>query len=174
MKTVIFSIQLLKPILGSKIDISYKCVNNVWPIWIDRGQLENTLINLVVNARDAIKEHGNLNIEVSNVAFEKDIASERFSISSGEFVQISITDNGEGIPDELLDKVMEPFFTTKEVGKGTGLGLSMVYGFVKQSQGYISINSEVGKGTTINLYFPKMKTKNLHPLTISDDLSTII
>jgi signal transduction histidine kinase len=148
-------IKLLKPLLGEAIEITTILPDNVWPVYLDPGQLENALVNLAVNARDAMKRKGCLTIELKNVTLDEMIATEKYQIPEGRYVRISISDNGEGIPPRLIDRVFEPFFTTKGVGKGTGLGLSMVYGFIKQSHGHVTIYSELGHGTTVNLFLPK-------------------
>jgi PAS domain S-box-containing protein len=122
---------------------------------VDPSQLENALLNLCVNARDAMPHGGKLIVEASRRTLDKNDASLHAEVEPGEFVQINVTDTGIGILPEILDKVFDPFFTTKEAGKGTGLGLSMVYGFAKQSHGYVQIDSEPGHGTTVRLYLPR-------------------
>jgi PAS domain S-box-containing protein len=133
--------------------------NEVWPVKIDPGQLENAVLNLVINARDAMPEGGTITIATRNVVVN-DTAVPGRSIGEdapkpGEYVLLEVTDNGSGMSADTLKRVFEPFFTTKDVGKGSGLGLSMVYGFVKQSDGYINVTSTVGEGTSVHLYFPR-------------------
>ena len=122
---------------------------------IDASQMENALLNLVINARDAMPERGNITIEANNRCFEEDVKERDFTIPPGNYVSVAVSDSGSGMQSEILDRVFEPFFTTKEVGSGTGLGLSMVYGFTKQSGGYVKINSQPGGGTTVTLFLPE-------------------
>lgn len=149
------SVKLIKPMIGESIELSVITPENLWPIWVDAAQLENALMNLIVNARDAIVDNGKITVEITNLTLDAAISMGRYDIAPGDYVKISITDNGCGISKENLAKVFEPFFTTKQVGKGSGLGLSMVYGFVKQSKGNATIYSEEGHGTTVNLYLPR-------------------
>ena len=147
------SARLLKPTLGEHIDIEPMLDRQTAPALIDPSQLSTAIINLALNARDAMPHGGKLTLETRNVGLDENYARIN-DVASGDYVMIAISDTGEGMAPELLDKVFEPFFTTKEVGKGSGLGLSMVYGFVKQSNGHIKIYSEVGHGTTVKLYLP--------------------
>jgi CheY-like chemotaxis protein len=124
-------------------------------IEVDHNQLESAIINLAVNARDSMPNGGKLTIETANVEFDQSYAEIDAEVVPGQYVLISVSDTGSGMSKETLSRVFEPFFTTKEVGKGSGLGLSMVYGFVKQSGGHVTIHSEVGEGTTVKLYFPR-------------------
>ena len=126
----------------------------LWPVRLDPAQFQSAVVNLAINARDAMPEGGRLIIETRNFALDGTFLSEDLGLKLGDYVAVSITDTGRGMPPEVIDRVFEPFFTTKPVGAGTGLGLSMVYGFIKQSGGDITIYSEVGKGTTVNLYVP--------------------
>lgn len=145
---------LLRRTLGERIELQSILADGLSLVEIDRTQLETALINLCVNARDAMPSGGRLLIETQNVALDEDYVAKRPDISPGAYVMLAVTDSGVGIPPEQVDKVFEPFFTTKEVGKGTGLGLSMVYGFVKQSNGHIRIYSELGRGTVVRMYLP--------------------
>jgi len=139
---------------------------------IDPAQLENALLNLCVNARDAMPNGGKLTIEASSTALDADYADQNADVTAGEYVLLAVSDTGCGISQQNLGRVFDPFFTTKEVGKGTGLGLSMVYGFVKQSQGHVKIYSEVGRGTSVKLYLPKSSVKGEpaipDPISIAD------
>lgn len=121
---------------------------------MDPGQLENALLNLTLNARDAMPDGGKLMIETENLHLTEDYG-QRHDVSAGDYVMVAVSDSGHGIAAAELDKVFEPFYTTKAKEKGTGLGLAMVYGFIKQSRGHINIYSEVGQGTTVRLYLPK-------------------
>ena len=144
---------LMRRTLGEHIQIEFRNAADLWFATVDGGQLENAVLNLAVNARDAMPSGGKLTIETANAAFEADEASPE--IKPGQYVMIAVGDTGVGMPPDVLARAFEPFFTTKDVGKGTGLGLSMVYGFVKQSGGHARIQSEVGNGTVVRLYVPR-------------------
>ena len=150
------SLTLFRPTLGEQIEIEAMLKPEAWPAMIDPSQLSTALLNLAVNARDAMPDGGKLTLETGNVILDEAYASANVEVTPGPYVMIAVSDTGTGIPAALLDKVFEPFFTTKEVGKGTGLGLSMVFGFVKQSGGHIKIYSEAGVGTTVKLYLPRI------------------
>ena len=121
----------------------------------DPNQLENAVLNLVINARDAMPDGGRLTIETGNVHLDSAYAARIHGVSSGQYVCIDVTDTGIGMAPEVIDRAFDPFFTTKPIGQGTGLGLSMIYGFARQSEGYCKIHSEVGHGTTVKLYLPR-------------------
>jgi PAS domain S-box-containing protein len=146
---------LLHRTLGEQIELEGVLAPRLWPVEIDRNQLESAILNLAVNARDAMPEGGKLTIETFNTELDEVYAAHDREVVPGQYVVVCVSDSGSGMSEETLAKVFEPFFTTKEVGRGTGLGLSMVYGFVKQSGGHVSIYSEVGVGTTVRLYFPR-------------------
>lgn len=149
------AVQLLAPTLGEQIDIEWKLVPDAWPALVDSGQLVTALLNLAVNARDAMPNGGKLTIETANVFLDEAYATSHTEVTAGPYVLFAVSDTGTGIPPEIREKVFEPFFTTKDVGQGTGLGLSMVYGFVKQSGGHIKLYSEEGQGTTFKIYLPR-------------------
>jgi signal transduction histidine kinase/CheY-like chemotaxis protein len=154
--TVVANIkQLLRPTLGEHIEIDLRLDPQVEAALIDPSQLSSALLNLAVNARDAMPAGGALLFETANVTLNDDYAEHHPEVKSGRYVMIAVTDSGAGMAPDVLEKAFEPFFTTKSVGKGTGLGLSMVYGFVKQSGGHIQIYSEPAHGTTIRLYLPR-------------------
>jgi CheY-like chemotaxis protein len=134
--------------------IEIRADGDLWSVVADPGQLESAVLNLAINARDAMPNGGTLIIETSNVTFadDADIPAE---ISPGDYAMLAVTDTGSGIPEDMIDHVIEPFFTTKEVGKGSGLGLSMIYGFSVQSGGSMEIESETGRGTTVRIYLPR-------------------
>jgi CheY-like chemotaxis protein len=146
---------LLRRTLGENIGIEFVQAPQLWQALADPSQLENAVLNLCINARDAMEQGGHLTIETANATLEADYASRHPEVTAGQFLMIAVSDTGKGISPENLKRVFEPFFTTKELGKGTGLGLSMVYGFIKQSQGHINVYSEVGHGTTVRLYLPR-------------------
>ena len=146
---------LLHRTLGETIDIVTVEAPGAWPIEIDHNQMENALLNLAVNARDAMPDGGRLTIEVANVEVDAAQAGLEGDIAPGHYVMICLSDTGEGMDAQTLAQAIEPFFTTKEVGRGTGLGLSMVYGFVKQSGGYMRTCSAPGAGTSVRLYLPR-------------------
>src|SRR5262249_11777816 len=127
----------------------------LWNTLVDPSQVENALLNLTINARDAMAGHGRLTIEAGNALLDDDYAVRHSDIAAGQYVMLAVADTGSGIPPEIMQHVFEPFFTTKPEGQGTGLGLSMVYGFVKQSGGHVKIYSEMGLGTTIRMYLPR-------------------
>ncbi|MBT1514372.1 CHASE3 domain-containing protein [Bradyrhizobium sp. SRL28] len=152
--TVLDIAKLLRPTLGEQIEVDSILEQEVATAHIDASQLANSLLNMAINARDAMPNGGKLLLETRNVVLDEAYAQANPDSKPGPYVMLAVSDNGAGMSQEVLDKVFEPFFTTKEVGKGSGLGLSMVYGFVKQSGGHIRIYSEIGHGTTIKLYLP--------------------
>jgi PAS domain S-box-containing protein len=149
------TVKLLKPILGEHVEIKRVLADNAWSALADPSQLSAAIINLAVNARDAMAGGGKLTLETANVTRGEVDASGDDEVTAREFVMIAVTDTGQGIPSDIRDRVFEPFFTTKGIGHGTGLGLSMVYGFAKQSGGTVEIDSEEGRGTVIRLYLPR-------------------
>jgi PAS domain S-box-containing protein len=155
---------LLRRALGEEIEIETIVSGGLWNTFIDPGNIENAILNLAINARDAMDGKGKLTIEAGNAYLDDAYARGHADVSPGQYVLLAVTDTGCGIPAGMIDDVFEPFFTTKPPGKGSGLGLSMVYGFVKQSSGHIKIYSEVGQGTTIKLYLPRS--------TLPEDIAT--
>jgi PAS domain S-box-containing protein len=149
-------VKLLRRTLGEAIDIKQITPAGLWKTYVDPHQLQNALLNLALNARDAMPEGGKLIVEAANTIVDDSYAEQNIDLAPGPYVQISVADNGSGMSGDVVDRVVEPFFTTKPVGKGSGLGLSMVYGFVKQSGGHLKIYSEVDRGTRINLYLPRL------------------
>jgi signal transduction histidine kinase len=152
-KLVMEATNLLRPTLGEHVEVRMTLAD-VSPALIDPSQLTNAILNLALNARDAMADGGKLVIETSNAVLDENYAGMNSGVAAGEYVMVAVTDSGHGIPAGILDNVFEPFFTTKDVDKGSGLGLSMVYGFVKQSNGHIKIYSEEGHGTTVRIYLP--------------------
>jgi signal transduction histidine kinase len=154
---------LLDRTLGERVRVRVQLAPDTWPVYVDSHQLENAIVNLAVNARDAMDGAGRLIISSSNV---KVSANEVGDIRPGDYVRIAVTDSGCGMPPEVKERAFEPFFTTKPVGKGTGLGLSQIFGFAHQSGGEVGIESEVGKGTTVSIYIPRTIAEapvRLHP-----------
>jgi PAS domain S-box-containing protein len=150
---------MLRRALPESISIETVLAGGVWPIFVDANQLENSLLNLAVNARDAMPDGGKLTIEAANVYLD-DAYAVAADVSPGQYVGIFVSDTGFGMAEDVVSKAFDPFFTTKEVGQGTGLGLSQVYGFVKQSGGHVRIYSEVGAGTTLKIYLPRLRSPN--------------
>jgi PAS domain S-box-containing protein len=156
---MIESEKLLRRTLGEQVEIDLRLENDVWPALIDPSQLTSALLNLAVNARDAMPDGGKLTLETKNVVLDQGYARTNAEVQAGDYVMVAVSDTGDGIPEAIRQKIFEPFFTTKEVGRGTGLGLSMVYGFVKQSGGHIKVYSEEGYGTTFKLYLPRASAR---------------
>src|SRR6267378_5648081 len=152
---VIEAANSLRRTLGEHAEVQIMLAGNTARALIDPNQLTNAILNLALNARDAMEEGGKLTIETGNVVLDDRYASINSDVTAGNYVMVTMTDSGHGIPADILDNVFEPFFTTKDVGKGSGLGLSMVYGFLKQSNGHIKIDSEEGRGTTVRIYLPQ-------------------
>ncbi|WP_240953589.1 ATP-binding protein [Sphingomonas sp. G-3-2-10] len=146
---------MLARTLGETIEVETVRTGRVWPVEADPNQLENAIINLAINARDAMPDGGKLTIETANTHLDKHYVERDVEVTPGQYVVICISDTGEGMEEDTIAHAFEPFFTTKEVGRGTGLGLSMVYGFIKQSGGHVGLYSEPGHGTTVKLYLPR-------------------
>ncbi len=164
-------VELVERALGETFEVQIDLSHELELTKADVSQMENALLNLSLNARDAMGLGGVLGIRTENVCLGEEAVARYPFMVPGDYVMLSVSDNGSGMPKEIVDQVFEPFFTTKEVGKGTGLGLSTVYGFVKQSSGYVVIDSEVGQGTTVKIYLPSSSTKRseaLPPLTDDD------
>lgn len=148
-------LNLMRRLVGEKIELDLRHGRDLWLVKADINQFEQVIINLVVNARDAMPSGGTIKIATRNVPSSDCASFKEDVLLPGDYVAIAVTDNGTGIPEEVREKIFEPFFTTKEVGKGTGLGLSMVYGIVKQTEGYVFCESEVGRGTTFTILLPR-------------------
>lgn len=149
--------KLLQRTLGEHIEIQTSTPGGLWHCEVDPAQLENALVNLGINARDAMPEGGRLTIETTNADLSDSVAAAEAGVAPGQYVLITVTDTGSGMSPEIREQVFEPFFTTKEAGKGTGLGLSMIFGFVKQSGGHVAIESALGEGTSVRIYLPRYK-----------------
>ncbi len=146
---------MLRRSIGDAVEIETIIAGGLWNCFADPAQVENALLNLAINARDAMDGQGRLTIEAGNAFLDDAYVLRHDDVAPGQYVVLSVTDTGAGIPPDILERVYEPFFSTKPEGKGTGLGLSMVFGFVKQSGGHVKIYSEVGHGTTVKMYLPR-------------------
>jgi len=154
-QTIIGLVKLMKRTLGAKVVIETRFSKDLWLSLVDPAPLESALINLAVNARDAMPDGGTLMLETSNQAIDEGYAAQEGGLQVGDYVRVSVSDSGAGMAPDVLAHVFEPFFTTKTLGEGTGLGLSMVHGFAEQSGGQCTIYSEPGMGTTVNIYLPR-------------------
>jgi PAS domain S-box-containing protein len=146
---------MLRRTIGAEIDFEITVSGGLWNTLVDPNQVENAVLNLAINARDAMPGGGKLTVEAGNAFLDDSYAAGHEGVRPGQYVMLAVTDTGSGMPAEIAERVFEPFFSTKPEGKGTGLGLSMVYGLVKQSGGHVKIYSELGHGTTVKLYFPR-------------------
>lgn len=146
---------MLRRTIGETIEVELHPSTDLWPAMVDSAQVDEAVLNLAINARDAMPRGGKLTIETGNAHLDEEYAARHAEVTPGDYVQLTISDTGSGMSPEVIEHCFEPFFTTKEVEKGSGLGLSMVYGFVKQSGGHIKIYSELGHGTSVKLYFPR-------------------
>jgi CheY-like chemotaxis protein len=165
-KSVADMSEMLRRTLGERVVVETVLGGGVWRAFVDGPQLESALLNLAVNARDAMPDGGKLTIETSNASLDQTYADENAEVTPGQYVMIAVTDTGEGMTDAVMSRAFDPFFTTKEVGSGTGLGLSQVHGFLKQSKGHVKLYSELGVGTTVKLYLPR----DLNSVTVDDSV----
>jgi len=155
-KFIAAEVEFLQRSLGETIEVEAVGSAGLWPVEVDAHQLEAALLNLAVNARDAMPNGGKLTIETSNAFLDQDYCSTNPEVIPGQYVMIAVSDNGTGMTQNVAERAFEPFFSTKSAGQGTGLGLSQVYGFIKQSKGHIKIYSEVGEGTSVKIYLPRL------------------
>ena len=153
-------LSLLQRSLGENVNVRVKPAKGLWPAIVDPTQVDDAIVNLAINARDAMPDGGTLTIQTQNVTLDEDYASHHVEVVPGDYVMLAVSDTGTGMPPEVISRAFEPFFTTKGEGQGTGLGLSQVFGWVKQSGGHIKIYSEVGHGTTIKLYLPRAEAQS--------------
>jgi CheY-like chemotaxis protein len=161
--------ELLHRTLGETVELEGVLAARLWTVEVDKNQLESAILNLALNARDAMPEGGKLTIETSNTELDDSYVATDAEVLPGQYVAVCISDTGAGMSQETLSRVFEPFFTTKDAGRGTGLGLSMVYGFVKQSGGHVTLYSEPGQGTTVKMYFPRYFGEAVANETLSQD-----
>jgi two-component system, cell cycle sensor histidine kinase and response regulator CckA len=156
LRTIVTSVQpLLRRLLGERVTVELRLPDELWPTLADRNQIESVLVNLGINARDAMPNGGTITIETANVELDSTYARAHADVVPGEYAMVAVSDTGTGMDPETLSQIFEPFFTTKEAGKGTGLGLATVYGTIRQSGGYIWVYSEPGQGTSFKIYFPR-------------------
>jgi len=151
-------VRMLHRTLGESINIKTVFAENLWLTVADPSQVEDALVNLAINARDAMPTGGDLTIETTNATLDDRYAARHLDVTSGDYVVLAVTDTGIGMPPEVIERATEPFFTTKKLGQGTGLGLSMIYGFARQTGGHLKIDSKVGVGTTMRLYLPRSRS----------------
>ncbi len=162
MNTLVLSMgELLQRSLNESIQLDMRLNDKLWVAEADPNQLESALLNLVINARDAMPDGGKLVVETSNQVLTREFTEAYSNLEPGDYVMLSVTDNGSGMPQSVISRAFDPFFTTKPIGQGTGLGLSMIYGFSKQSRGHVSIHSEIDEGTTVRLYLPRFRGEEL-------------
>lgn len=164
--------ELLHGALGEQNQLEFVRAAGLWRCEVDPSQVENAVLNLAINARDSMRQGGKLTIETANAHLDDEYVAAQVDVKPGQYVMLAVTDTGCGMPSDVRSRIFEPFFTTKEVGQGSGLGLSMVYGFVKQSGGHVSVYSEEGEGTTIKIYLPRATVQDeqdaIKPIQVGD------
>ena len=161
---------LIERTIGDPITVAFEPGSDIWPIFVDPYQLENAVLNLAVNARDAMPEGGTLSIATANVMLSD---AEIEGVNAGAHIRLSVSDTGTGMTRDVLDRAFEPFFTTKPTGKGTGLGLSQIFGFVRQSRGAVTVDSDIGSGTTVSIYLPRSATEPVAEPDVPSTVSTL-
>ena len=161
---------LIERTIGDPITVAFEPGSDIWPIFVDPYQLENAVLNLAVNARDAMPEGGTLSIATANVMLSD---GEIEGVNAGAHIRLSVSDTGTGMTRDVLDRAFEPFFTTKPTGKGTGLGLSQIFGFVRQSRGAVTVDSDIGSGTTVSIYLPRSATEPVAEPDVPSTVSTL-
>ena len=172
--TIESMLNMIKRLIGEDIDLSWVPGKDAWSVKVDPSQIDQILVNLCINARDAIENVGKITIETENMIFDKDYCSEHLGFKPGEYAMLAVSDDGIGMTPEQQEQIFDPFFTTKILGKGTGLGLSTVYGIVKQNNGFINVYSEPNKGTTFKIYFPKEESlQSIQPVNIKEPVPSV-
>jgi CheY-like chemotaxis protein len=166
-------VEFLQRTLGEGVEVEAVGAAGLWQVEVDLPQLEAAIVNLAINARDAMPEGGKLTIEALNTYLDLGYCRNQPEITPGQYVLLCVSDTGVGMTEDVLAKAFEPFFTTKDAGHGTGLGLSQVYGFVKQSRGHIKIYSELGEGTTVKIYLPRIETDGENHETELDEANDL-
>jgi signal transduction histidine kinase/CheY-like chemotaxis protein len=151
-------LKMIRRLIGENIDLTWIPKANSWPVKMDPSQIDQILVNLCINARDAISDVGKIIIETENVTIDEGYCADHIGFSPGEYIRLAVSDNGNGMDQDVLSQIFEPFFTTKAMGKGSGLGLATSYGIVKQNNGFINAYSEPGKGSTICVYLPRYES----------------
>jgi signal transduction histidine kinase/ActR/RegA family two-component response regulator len=166
--------ELLRRTLGEAIDLEIVNASGLWLTRCDQNQLENALLNLTINARDAMPSGGKLTIETANAQLDDSHEAKLRDVAPGHYIAICVTDTGVGMTPDIVSRAFDPFFTTKPIGQGTGLGLSMIYGFTRQSGGYARINSQLGRGTTVKLYLPRFHGEGEATQESADEPTTVL
>ncbi|MEQ1696522.1 MAG: PAS domain S-box protein [Hyphomicrobiaceae bacterium] len=161
--------ELLRRTIGEGVDLTTNLAHDLWPARVDPSEIENAILNLAINARDAMPDGGSLRVETQNCVISNESARHGNGPAAGDYVRLSVSDSGSGMPPAVLARCFEPFFTTKDQGKGTGLGLSMLYGFAKQSNGHVAISSELGRGTTVDVFLPREAGRRSSRDAVHDD-----
>ena len=164
-ETVDEMLKMLRRLIGEDIDFAWEPAIGLWPVKMDPSQIDQILANLCVNARDAISDIGKITIETQNVELDEQYCADHTGFVPGQFVMLAVSDNGCGMDKETREHIFEPFFTTKDIGKGTGLGLAMIYGIVKQNNGFVNVYSEPGIGTTFKVFLPRRSIETDEAIT---------
>lgn len=152
---------MLRRLIGEDIDLAWRPGEDVWTVKMDPSQVDQILVNLCINARDAIADVGKITIETKNIRLDREYCADHAEFVPGDYILLAVSDDGTGMASDTLNKVFEPFFTTKKLGKGTGLGLATVYGIVKQNRGFVNVYSELEEGTIINIYLVRHAGQSL-------------
>src|SRR5207248_296315 len=171
-KLIAAEADFLQRTLGEAIEVEAVGGGGLWRVEVDQNEFESALLNLAINARDAMPDGGKLTLETGNTFLDQKYCRANPEVLPGQYVMISVTDNGTGTTKEVMDRAFEPFFSTKSVDAGTGLGLSQVYGFIKQSGGHIKVYSEKGEGTSVKLYLPRVS--GVHHLEVAQDAGRVV